>query len=578
MSLEGQQMYAAKHAGFGYNGANTLQAEKVNKAIAQFMLLNPELYANAPPSPFQPQTPNPHQIARNDPVFVQFVARYKNDPEGFVRNVLGAVPDPWQSEVLELVRKGSRRISIRSGHGTGKTTVCSWIVDWHGVTKFPQKTAVTAPSAGQLFDALVPEIKSWIKKLPTPLQELFDVKSDRIDLVSAPESSFMTFRTASKDRPEALAGVHSDNVLLVVDEASGVPEEIFTAAGGSMSGPQALLLMIGNPTRLSGLFYESHHKLKKDVSNPNGLFDCVHISGLDSSRVDPDYIRQIKVTWGEDSDEYRVRVLGEFPKSETHSLIPMDKILACMQTPPVYTEDLLAPFVISVDCARMGEDRTVIGYRRNKYIGPMAVFVKIDTMEIVGRVIALINEEKERVIRHLINYNLSALVTLVENKSIFPAMISVDGIGLGAGVVDRLNELGYNVQDVVVSRTTDSPAAYKQRDEYWWRVRQAIWNSEISIYKDTTLAHEITTIRYTHNSKGQLVIWSKEQMKAEKLRSPDLADALMLLFAVDHTDLPMISARTFAEHSAQSGVNGGKIYGFNNWPKRIRTGLTSHVV
>jgi phage terminase large subunit len=129
-----------------------------------------------------------------------------------VRRVLKAEPDTWQIEFLTAIAKGERRISVRAGHGVGKSTACAWASIWHLLTRFPQKCVMTAPTAGQLFDALFSEIKHWIKELPPYLSSLIEVFSDRIVLRAAPESSFISARTSSADKPEALAGIHSEHV------------------------------------------------------------------------------------------------------------------------------------------------------------------------------------------------------------------------------------------------------------------------------------------------------------------------------------------------------------------------------
>jgi hypothetical protein len=133
---------------------------------------------------------------------------------------------------LEKLRKS---LSIRSGHGTGKTTTLAIITVHHALTKFLQAVVATAPTSSQLFDALAAQTKSWFKKLPAPLQEMFEIKSESITHKLAPEDSFVSFRTSRPEMPEALAGVHSDHVLLIGDEASGIPEAVYVAASGSMS-------------------------------------------------------------------------------------------------------------------------------------------------------------------------------------------------------------------------------------------------------------------------------------------------------------------------------------------------------
>ena len=122
---------------------------------------------------------------------------------------------------------------------------------------YPQKTVCTAPTAAQLFDALFAELKSQLLRLPPALQQLFEVFSERIVLKADPSGSFISCRTARKETPEALQGIHSANVLLICDEASSVDNAIFEAAGGSLSTPNSKLVMVGNPTRAEGYFYDA---------------------------------------------------------------------------------------------------------------------------------------------------------------------------------------------------------------------------------------------------------------------------------------------------------------------------------
>lgn len=189
------------------------------------------------------------------------MSRYRDDPVLFVKEVLGADPLPYQAEFLNAIANNERKISVRSGHGTGKSTSASWAMLWFLMLRFPNKVVVTAPTSGQLFDALFAELKRWINELPEQLGSMLVVKSDRIELSSAPSEAFISARTSRAETPEALAGVHSENVLLVVDEASGVPEKVFEAAAGSMSGHSATTILLSNPTRSSGTFYESQTRM-----------------------------------------------------------------------------------------------------------------------------------------------------------------------------------------------------------------------------------------------------------------------------------------------------------------------------
>ena len=110
-----------------------------------------------------------NDLVANNP-FVEFVKLYKNNPVLFVREVLNTEPDQWQIEFLNHIAQGNRRISVRSGHGVGKSTAASWAMIWYLFLRFPVKVVVTAPTSSQLYDAMFAELKRWINAMPLPLQ------------------------------------------------------------------------------------------------------------------------------------------------------------------------------------------------------------------------------------------------------------------------------------------------------------------------------------------------------------------------------------------------------------------------
>lgn len=428
----------------------------------------------------------------------KIVLAYAGDAVGFVRDVLGAEPDGWQEEFLEAVQKGQRRISIRAGHGVGKSTGCAWVSIWHMVCRYPQKTIMTAPTAGQLFDALFSEVKFWVNRLPDPIRNLFETFSDRIVLKAQPEASFISARTSSADRPEALAGIHSENVLLIVDEASAVPEAVYESAAGSMSGERACTVLIGNPTRNSGLFFKTHHQLASD-------WKTIHVSCLDSKRVSEDFVKQIAATYGEESNAYRVRVLGEFAVGDDDTLISGEVVDAAMERDIELDRD--APLVYGLDVARFGDDRSVLCKRRGNVVLEFKSWSSRELMETVG-------------------------IVVNEAETDHPAEICVDSIGLGAGVADRLREMGLNVRDVNVSETAAmNPKAAKLRDELWMAVRDWLNQRACKLPKGDDLRQELVSPRYTFLSNGKLKVEGKGEMKKRGMRSPDFADSLCLTFA-----------------------------------------------
>jgi len=365
-------------------------------------------------------------------------------------------------------------------------------------TRYPQKSICTAPTQSQLFDALFSEVKKWCNELPKFMRDQVEVFADRIELRASPENSFMSARTSSAERPEALAGVHSDHVLLVCDEASAIPEPVFEAASGSMSSFQATTILISNPTRNTGLFFKTHHELM-------GSWFRMHVSCVDSRLVSPDFIRQTAETYGEKSKAYHVRVLGEFALSEDDVLIPAELVDAAMGRDVVL--DTSEPLVYGVDVARFGDDRTVLLKRQGNIVLEYKVMNGFDLMQTCGWVM---NEARQ------------------EN----PAEIMVDSIGLGAGVADRLREQGLNVRDVNVSEVSAlSPTAAKLRDELWMSVKEWLNKRTCRLPRSEELRADLVGPTYTFLSNGKLKVEAKNDMKRRGLKSPDIADALCLTFA-----------------------------------------------
>ena len=473
-------------------------------------------------------------IAQDNP-FLTFLTEYgpnagEEGPVRFVREVLGGEPDPWQEKVLREYGKGTRLISIRSLHGPGKTTVAAWCATHSATCRFPQRTVCTAPTSGQLFDALFAEIVIWFSRLPTAVQSLFDVKSDRIVLLSAKDESYIAARTARAENPEAIQGVHSAHVLLLVDEASGVPEPIFAAGAGSMSGENATTMLLSNPTRLSGTFYESQTRLK-------GLWWTMHVRPEDSPPPDPargrtwgvslQYLSDMKARYGENSNQYRVRCLGEFPYSEDNTLIEESLVIAARDRDVVVPK---AGGVWGLDVARFGPDRSVL-VDRNGAAGmrePPTVWLHLDTMAVVDKVKAKWDATPgpER-----------------------PVEILVDVIGVGAGVVDRLRQfglpvIGVNVSELPAIHLTNEANPEERflnlRAQLWWLAKE--WfearTGKIMDTEDGELLKELTLVTYSFTPQTNKVkVASKAEMKKAIGRSPDLADAFVLTFASSITGM-----------------------------------------
>lgn len=472
--------------------------------------------------------------------FLEFQRRYgpaagEDGPVLFVREVFGVEPDEWQAETLRAFWRAmfggatERGISIRSCHGVGKTAVASWLVWYMLVCVYPQKSVATAPSKGQLEDALVVEIGKWYGRLPEPLQRLFTIKKNRIELTAAPEESFFSARTARDENPEALQGIHSDHVLLLADEASGVPEKIFEAAVGSMSGHHAVTVLLGNPVRTTGFFFDTHHKLKSK-------WFTMHVTGVPgtaghySPRVSPEFVEQVADTYGRDTNAFRIRALGEFPKSDQDTIIPFELIEGARQRDIVLLPNLTE--IWGLDVARFGDDSNVL-IRRNRLSASPRILEwgGVDLMKTAGRVKA----------------EWDALP-----PSARPQLICVDAIGLGAGVADRLRELGLPVRAINVSENAAVDEKYRNiRTELWFAGRDWLHSRGVALPKRCEcgncdsrtnhaeqLAKELALVRFDYmDSSGKIMAEPKKAIKKRGFPSPNFADAFLLTFAAEHATL-----------------------------------------
>ena len=437
-------------------------------------------------------------------VFEQFIREVRNDPVRFVKEYLGEDPDPWQSEVLEEICNGSRLVSCKSGHGVGKSTLASWASIHFLLTRYPCKCILTSPTSSQLFDALYSEVKRWIKVLPDELQSLLTVKSDRVELTASPSDAFLSCRTSRLENPESLQGVHSEHVLLIADEASAIPEVVFNSAISSMSSQSATTVLLGNPTRNTGFFFDTHHKLKDRWYTKT-------ISCVDSSRVSKDFIEEVLARSGDHSNEYRVRVLGEFPLTEDQTVISYELVKTAQDREVTVTPE--TPFVWGVDVARHGSDWSVLCKRQGSVVRELIRWKNLDTMALAGAIKAEFDSTHYTERPHTIN---------------------IDSIGIGQGVCDA----GFNMELPIYSVNVSESASLKQhylnlRAELYFKIKDWLETRKVKLPYHEKLVEELLAIRYTYTPTGKIKIESKDDLKKRLLKSPDHADALSLTFAND---------------------------------------------
>lgn len=427
----------------------------------------------------------------------------QSDPVTFCTNVLGFYPWSKQREILESVRD-NQRTAVRSCHGSGKTATAARVVAWY-LTAFPNSRVVTtAPTFSQVRDLLWSEINSAVMRAPE-------------GLFPKPDTTRLTINNSwfavglSTDRPERFQGHHAEHLLLVVDEASGVHEDIYEAAEGFLTSPGARVLLIGNPTQTTGTFYRAFH-------SDRHLYHTIHISAFDTpnltgeevpdvarkSLVSPQWVEDRRMQWGDGSPLYDVRVLGNFPREAEDQVIGLQAVEDARQRE---VEPTRHPVIISCDVARYGSDETVIVVRRGDHVRIHKTYTSRSLMETVGHIIEACREYSTPGMR-----------------------VVVDDAGLGGGVTDRLREVGVKVDPFNGAQTANDSRLYpNRRSEAWFAFAESIHNVDLD--QDEQLSSDLVAPKYALDSAGRRVVEAKDKTKKRLGRSPDRADAVLMAFA-----------------------------------------------
>jgi len=447
---------------------------------------------------------------------VEIYKKMQKSPLFFIEMMWGMVPErdnskyikgkhlTWQQHdillaVEEALKGGKKRISVRSGHGIGKSATLAMLILWYLFCYKDAQVPCTAPTSDQIHDILWKEVAKWLNLMPQPVREKYEWTNGYIRITESPETWFARAKTARKENPEALAGVHGDFVMYIVDEASGVPEEIFNTAEGALTGDNVLVILISNPTRLIGYFYDSHHKDKES-------WQTLGFSSIDSPIVDKEYVSRIISKHGEDSDEYKIRVLGEFPREDTMDDKGYIALFSENDIKISDTEEFIGERRLGIDPSGEGDDKTVWVIRDN-------FKAKIVAVEKVSNASSIAQKT----------------MTLMQHYQVKGEHTYIDNFGAGANVAQELALAGIRVKAINVGdKPSDEEMFLNRRAEASWRVKQ--WFRKGGELVDHKGWDEILTIRYRKELSGKMKIMGKLEMKKEGIKSPDHYDALMMTF------------------------------------------------
>ncbi len=443
------------------------------------------------------------------------IREWRADPILFVREVFKVEPDAWQKDFLMAFCKRNR-VAAKACKGPGKTAVLSWCAWWFLVVFPHPKIAATSITGDNLKDGLWTEMAKWQKKSQF-LTQSYVWTATRIYAKHHPETWWMSARAWAKgasaeQQANALAGLHADFILFIIDEAGGVPDAVMAAAeaalanAGTEVNPNSVakLLICGNPTHLSGPLYRA-------CTSERNLWHVIEITGdpddpKRSPRISIQWAKEQIAKYGADNPWVLVNVFGKFPPSSINALLGPDEVSAAMRRtvrPEMYNRSAKA---LGVDVARQGDDRSII-FPRQGIVAFKPKILRVPHLRTVAGHVA----------QAIQKFN--------------PDGVNVDATGgFGWGVIEPLQEWGYTVNPTEFSNSAFSRQFFNKRTEMLWEMAQ--WVKKGGCLPNIPeLAVELTALTYTFKG-DQIFVISKDQIKDEIGVSPDLADGLALTFAV----------------------------------------------
>ena len=453
--------------------------------------------------------------------------RWLRNPTGWLINNTTSRFWSKQKEIANAVVRYPR-VSVRSAHDTGKSFTAAQMTAWwlsvHPLgSAFVVTTAPTAPQVEVILWREIGKVKRSanlpgritsgnIPKWKTANEEIIAYGRKPADLKNATEAA------------QAFQGIHARYILVIMDEACGIPEWLWNAVETIATNKFARVLAIGNPDVPETPFEKTHLPTSRWKSLKISAFDTPAFTGEDvpvallTDLVSPDWVDARKQEWGEQSPLYMSKVLAEFPEVSEETLIH-PRLIQMAQFADRSKEALDDPGRFGLDIARSANKNENACYRnRAGHLRLEFANYEANTMRTAGRAVRLLNRTGGNV------------------------PMVVDTVGVGGGVHDRLKEQGFPVQAFVASEAPTTPTNKKRfvnrRSEQWWNFRKQFEQGMIdlpSTEEDAKLISQLMSIRYIIRSDGKILVEPKEDMEDRGLPSPDRADAAMMACADNPT-------------------------------------------
>ncbi|KQR32516.1 hypothetical protein ASF91_13350 [Rhizobium sp. Leaf155] len=443
--------------------------------------------------------------------FAELLQQFHQDIEFFAITLFGQdnALRPKQIEFCNAFRN-NKRITFKGGVGFGKTRALAILVWWSLFTHDQVQVTIFGPNEGQIKSGIWKELQILHSKMHPVWKDLWDVTATRIQRTKNSADCFAEFRLANKDNVSSARGIHQINNFVFVDEATGVPDEIYTEAlVNVLRDPNGKLCLISNPSTTSGYFWETWN------GNIAPMWAKVHGRMTDAPHVTDEDLKAAEIEYGgKFSREYRILVLGEFPLSDVDGLIPRNLVEQAIENEAAVPSDRL-PIIWGLDPAE-GGDRSVLVIRHDNKVLAVHSWRGLETKQLAMKVRDLFQATP---------------------KQQRPLAICVDAIGIGNGVWSDLQYMGLPAKKVIVSSSPTRRADFysRLRDQLWWECKEWFATENVCIPNNEDLIKELLLPNYESDS-GKIKVEKKSDMKKRfKGVSPDHADALCLTFAISPT-------------------------------------------
>lgn len=440
---------------------------------------------------------------------------YLNDPIAWANDVLGKHLWSKQAEIARSVVENTHT-AVVSCNGAGKSALAGIMGAWWVAVHDPYDIALicSAPTYPQIARVLFRELKDNHKiaaergfSLPGHINQSEEWKLDD------QYGTLIGFgrRPADTDIVSAFQGIHRRYVMVILDEAGGIPLDLYTATEAVTNTADARVLAIGNPDRRGTEFHRifredpTWNKIKISAYDTPNFTDEVIPDELRPLLIQPSWVEKQKISWGEESSRFKSKVLGEFPDEADNAFFSQNVIDKAIDTEIV--EDLEATAVLGVDLARFGEDDSVVYINRNGRCRKLDTWSKATAIESANRVhrLAIDNGVSE---------------------------VRVDGSGLGGPVIDILVNLAndkYLVISMIGSAASPDLTRWgNARAANYDNLRESMAEGKIDIDPDDkVLLEEMLMLQYKFTTKGAIQIESKDDMRSRGVKSPDSLDSLV---------------------------------------------------